>query len=508
MHVTPISADMEHSGPHTPDDTTTLLPKTINFIPTAQWKDKFLFIVERRHGISNLNVLTYFLTVVVMVIGLSHISVTNQFLLQTYLKVPHGTEGRVAGDLSFYTEVVMVFMSWIWGALSDALGTRKPLFVIALAVIGVCIAIQPLANSFAILLVIRLLFGAGISAMYSVYLATVADYTVDKDRGKASGLLGLSLNSGSMIASFILVNIPLWLTTITDLSEMQAGYIGFAFVGLLNVLMAIFTAFFLHDGEAYRQVGLHEAYQEKKSSLLTEEDKKNFWRKLLKIFIEGVTAMKDPIVILAYISAFVSRMDVSTVTFTSLWISQELIAQGASQTAAIGQAGFVSGIATLLSILTAPTLGFFGDRINRTLLLCFVSVFATFAFGMSYFLPDVVHWWVYIWAASTAASNFGTLVCSNILITQAAPKESRGSVMGVYMLMAALGVMFSTKTGGYLFDINHAYPYLLVACGNALLVILCILALTYQGIKWCLNRYRAMKLVEDEIIDPQNVVIN
>jgi MFS family permease len=447
------------------------------------WRNKFLFIIERRPGISNLQVSIYFCVVTCMVIGLSYIGVTNQFLLQTYLKTPHGTEGEVIGDLTFYTEVAMLFSSWIWGAFSDTVGSRKPVFVLSFSIIAFGIALQPLCTTFTTLLIVRLVYGIGVSGVLGIYLATVADYTVDKDRGKASGIIGLCQNIGALITSFLLVKIPLWIAKGDKLTEGQAGYIGFSIVGMIQIIAAIASAIFLYDGISAVKEDSGD------SSDVTIEKKPtskymHYMKKFLKTFTEGITAMRDPIVVLAYIAAFVSRMDVSLITFTSLWISQAYGDIGYTQSEALSQAGVIIGVAVIFGLIITPPLGFLGDRMNRTLLLCLTCLIAAFAFGIVILLPDVVGWWVYPWTAAMCASNVSVMLCSNILITQAAPKESRGSVIGVYMLMAAIGVMVSCKTGGILFDINHAYPYLMVAGCNALLTVLCAVVLLFQGAKW------------------------
>jgi MFS family permease len=479
--------DTEITGPSTvgtPD--VSFQQSTIIDVESAphktHWKNKFLFLIERKSGISNINLLSFYISIAAMVVALANVNSTTQFLLQNYIHTPKGTEGHVAGDLTFYTEIVMLVMAYIWGGVSDALGSRKPLYVIGFALMAVGIAIQPIATSFGYLLAIRCFYGIGTSAVIGIYLASIADLTTTLDRAKAIGLLGLTLSLGSIFNSFVMVKLPLWISQDGrgDITETQAGFISFAIIGLLLLFICIVLTLFMHDGESFR--ARHDKEEKE------QPNKLGFFRNLIKTLVEAITAMKDPEVALSYIAGFVSRTDIATVTFNSLWMIQDLNARGYSQTAALAQAGFVSGVATLLGLFTAPLLGILGDRVSRLVLLGTSCIFAALSFGSVYYLPDVVGWWVYVWMACMNSSNVAVMTCSNTLIAHSAPKECRGSVMGLYMLIASTGVMMSTKVGGILFDMDHMFPYLLVACCNMALFGLCILTGLWTLLRWGLGK--------------------
>ncbi|KAL0490342.1 hypothetical protein AKO1_006516, partial [Acrasis kona] len=456
-----------------------------NSSKTVSWKNKFLFIIQKKKGISNYNIGSYYLSVIMLIASLAFLSSTNPYVLQTFAKIKKEEQGRVTGDISLYTEVVIILMGWIWGALSDVLKSRKPLFVIGFIASAISFVFVPSCYDFYSLLAIRLACSFGISASLSVYLATLADYTVEKDRGKATGLIGFCINLGSLFSSFVLVNLPKWISQDGRgyFTSQQSGYITYSLVAVFLLSAGVLSTILLHDGEMFRK-------ELKERKLEKEIKNEGGIKKFFKSFAEAITAMRDPVIVLSYIAAFISRMDLTVTSFNSLWLGQELTEAGLSSAAALSKTGQILGIASVISIFISPLLGGLADKMNKVVLLCAISLFSALSFGSVFFIPHLNGWWVYLWIASMGISSIGSLVASNTLISHAAPKEVRGSVMGVYNLVGALGMMLSTKVGGVLFDKNHKHPYYFVSLCAFVLFLITLLYLLFGSAAWIVRRFR------------------
>ncbi|MBN9505644.1 MAG: MFS transporter [Altererythrobacter sp.] len=111
--------------------------------------------------------------------------------------------GIIAGGLSFTWAIAAFF----YGRLSDSLGKRKILLVLATLSFSLCSFLTGLASSFALLLGARLLMGAAEGGVMPISHAMVASEVDPKRRGLAQGVaqnLGSNL-LGSFAAPVVLV---------------------------------------------------------------------------------------------------------------------------------------------------------------------------------------------------------------------------------------------------------------------------------------------------------------
>ena len=59
-------------------------------------------------------------------------------------------------------------------------------------------------------------------------------------------------------------------------------------------------------------------------------------------------------------------------------------------------------------------------------------------------------------------SEVGCVITSGVLIAQQTPERIRGSVIGIFNLSGAVGILVASKLGGYLFDSwRPAGPFIL-----------------------------------------------
>lgn len=146
-----------------------------------------------------------------------------------------GTQiGLLAGGLSFSWAIAAFFV----GRLSDTLGKRKILLIIATIAFSLCSFISGLATSFLFLFAARLLMGAAEGGVMPISHAMVASEVNPERRGLAQGVaqnLGSNL-LGSFAAPVVLVS---WFVVDMGFSWREAFYLA-AVPGLLSALMIWF----------------------------------------------------------------------------------------------------------------------------------------------------------------------------------------------------------------------------------------------------------------------------
>ena len=102
--------------------------------------------------------------------------------------------GTVVGFIIAAFTVAQLMSAPMWGRLSDRMG-RRPVVIIALTASGIAYLIFGFANSLLLLLLSRLVQGAG-GGTVGVIQAYVADSTDPKDRARALGWLSATTNLG------------------------------------------------------------------------------------------------------------------------------------------------------------------------------------------------------------------------------------------------------------------------------------------------------------------------
>jgi MFS family permease len=146
-----------------------------------------------------------------------------------------GTQiGLLAGGLSFSWAIAAFFV----GRLSDTLGKRKILLVLATVAFSLCSFLSGLATSFVLLFAARLLMGAAEGGVMPISHAMVASEVNPERRGLAQGVaqnLGSNL-LGSFAAPVVLVS---WFVVELEYSWREAFYLAAA-PGLLSAAMIWF----------------------------------------------------------------------------------------------------------------------------------------------------------------------------------------------------------------------------------------------------------------------------
>ena len=220
----------------------------------------------------------------------------------------------------------------------------------------------------------------------------------------------------------------------------------------------------------------------------SEAKRKGFW----KLVWEGLTlAAKSPYILLAYLGGFVARGDSIIVTlFLPLWINTYFIEHGLCPDGGDGllkdglpgdprlhrcgeaftKSSIYGGIAQTCALVGAPLFGFLADRFEsrRSIPLLIASIVSFVAYFSMFFLTDPIGQagWMYPLLCLVGFGEIGMIVTSLCLVTSAklVQPDIRGSVAGCYSLMGVLGLLVSTKVGGWLFDSwRYTAPFLVIS---------------------------------------------
>ena len=409
-------------------------------------------------GTGPANMLTYYWACLLGILLQTFVPQMQPYLLTEFLHIPESEQGVVSGDLAFWGEVAIILMVGVWGTLSDRIG-RRPIMALGFLIMAVGVLLYPRAESFAGLLLARLVFACG-AAAFSVMLVTlIADYVADDSRGKATGMMGFFNGVGALITALVLLGLPKMFEDAGQ-TPVEAGHSTYWVVFALTAATGVVMWFGLAK---------QKGRVEHRESLLTQAR-------------EGLLAAKDKGIALAYGASFVARGNLAILgTFLALWLANYgTVELGMSRADAVARAAPVIAIAYTAALLAAPLWGFLADRVHRVTALVATLLLAFLGYGGTWLIDNPFGVGMIVCCVLIGVSEVGCIVTSSVLIAQQSPERVRGSVIGLFNLFGAIGILVASKVGGVLFDNwRAAAPFLLFGC-LALLVLLWGLAVRSQ----------------------------
>ncbi len=96
--------------------------------------------------------------------------------------------------------------------------------------------------------------------------------------------------------------------------------------------------------------------------------------------------------------------------------------------------------------------GIMADRLNRVTNVLIALAISSVGYGSTLLVDDPLGGMIYVSATLIGLGEISGLIASGVLIAQQAPRDIRGSVIGVFSFFGAVGVMTATGVGGQLFD--------------------------------------------------------
>ena len=404
-------------------------------------------------GITRVNVATKLYGSFIAIAMLTGVSFLQAYLLTEHLGIPRSQQGAVSGDLSFWTEIVAIFLFGPFGVLADRIG-RRPVFVFGITTIGIAYALFPFASSFSELLLYRMIFAIGMAATAGTVATLTNDYPQERSRGKLIALSAIAATLGTMLMAGVIGRIPDALSA-RGYDAVTGGQVMFLLAAALCVVTAVISRLGLKGGTPV-------APRDRAST-----------RKLL---LSGLRAATNPRIALTYGANFAARSDlVIKGMFLALWAIQAGQVIGLSPGQSMAKYGVILIIMQITGLIATPFFGWFIDRVNRVtaaiVALTFASVgYISMALITSPLDMRMLPYLIVLTLGSTFMSK-----ASLSLVGQEAPPRERASIIATMSMCGALGVLTFSVLGGRLFDAMGPWaPFVAVGSFQALLLLCAI----------------------------------
>ena len=272
------------------------------------------------------------------------LAVLQPGLLQV-MGIDYAEQAKLTGLLGALQELLFIVLLGLYGVIADRIG-RRPVYVFGLVTVAIGFTLYPHATSIPMLIAFRVIIAFGSAAMIGMMVTVIADYAVNKDRGKANGLQGVVATLGAFLPP-VLGALPAVFAG-KGYSETAAIQATFAIAGAMGLAGAIVAFFGLS-----KTVGkVAERAREPVSVMLRE----------------GLRCAKDPGIALSYGAAFISRGDLAvTGAFLGLWLVQHGTGQLGMQPS---EAMFALAVPRVLVVVTGALIGsilmgIIADRVTR-----------------------------------------------------------------------------------------------------------------------------------------------
>ncbi|MGI9309771.1 MAG: MFS transporter [Gammaproteobacteria bacterium] len=383
------------------------------------------------------------------------ISVIQPYILNVNLALPVEQQGQVSGDMVFLGEIVLLTLSALVGVLSDRIG-RRGVFVAGAMILGLGYIFYGYVDSVGSLAAVRIFLAFGI-VVVNVMIATLqVDYPAEESRGKLVATAGVCIGLGAVLIGVFYSRLP-YMFVGAGADELDAGRYTMFFMAALAISLGVLLQIGLKGGKPVRA-----------------KEREPFISQLAKGLSVARTNSK---IALAYGCAFVARADLVVVgTFYTLWLNQAGIAEGMSPEDAARVAGGLFGMVMLAALVWAPVMGWLNDRMDRVHAMALAMLLAAIGYSCMALIPDPLGVWMYPGGILLGIGQMSAVTASQTLIGQEAPEGYRGSVVGMFSVFGAAGILFVTSIGGRMFDaIGATAPFLLIGAANAVLFVAAML---------------------------------
>lgn len=404
--------------------------------------------VELAPGVTRGNALAYLWAAFVSIGVFTYITTLQPYVLEVNVGVPPERRGEISGNLQFWQELMALAFVGLVGAWSDRVG-RRVVYVLGFLVTAVAYAAYPFANDVGQLTIYRLVFAIGIAALAGMLATVLADYPVERDRGKLTGIAFFLNAVGALIFFAGLSRLP-QLFVGMGLDELWAGRAAYLSIAGVCVLSACIM------------LGLKRG----RPSAVAERVP------IFTLVSQGLFAAKRPRILLAYLCAFTARADLVIVAlFLALWATNTAIASGLSAADATAKLGILFAVVQGCAMLWAPFFGWLADKLDRVTIVIIAVVLSILGYGWMGFTPDPTQPAAFAAAAALGVGQASGILASQVLIGQEAPSAIRGSVIGMVGFFGAVGILLISKIGGIAFDAwRPGAPFIIMAGANVLLL--------------------------------------
>ncbi len=409
-------------------------------------------------GVTNTHVVTKLYGTFVGVAMLSGMHILQGYVLTEHLQIPHGQQGTISGNLTFWTEIVAIFMFTPFGALSDRIG-RRPVYIIGILMAGLGYGLYPLATSIGELTAYRMIFAIGLAGTASMMASLTNDYPQERSRGMLIGIASMMNILGTIFVAGVLAQIPA-LVMDAGGSAIDGGKAMLWSATALCVVTAIISQFGLKGGTVV-------AKHEQASSL--------------QLLTVGLKSIRNPRISLSYAGAFAARSDlVIKGMFLALWAIHDGALRDMSPAEAMARFGIVILIMQGVSFFVAPFFGWFMDNVNRVTAMATALAFATIGYlSMGIITSPLDFAMIPFFILISLGSSF-MIKASIALVGQEAPPKERGAIIATNGMFGALGILVLALVGGRLFDAWGPWaPFVIAGAYQSVLFVAAILVRIY-----------------------------
>ena len=406
-------------------------------------------------GLTPLNFYALFWCSMVMLIGITCVSVIQPIFLKEVIKVPQQHFGKINANLLLLKEIAVILFLGISGALSDKYG-RKILMTLGLLISGLLFIVFGYAdhigratdtNSLIWVFIMRFFYAVTLTFAWPQVFTILGDYTEHESRGKGNAIIGVLSGIGAMLTFILISKIP-------EKFGILAGF--YICGGLL-----IFTALISHFGIVDR---------------LPKDISKR--KKTIENLKEAMSALKaSPGLKLSYAASFISRATVAILgTFMMAWAVKIATTSTIEGHKATATAGMIIGISALAGLITAPLWGILIDKWGRMPALT-LSLFLTgLGFVLMGFITNPFIGLTKVCVIFCGIGQIGLMIASTTLAIDLSPQKVLGSVLGGFNTFGAIGISIIGTIGGFLFDeVSYTSPFVLTGIVNFLVLLWAII---------------------------------
>lgn len=404
-------------------------------------------------GISRTNVVTKIYASFIGVTMLTGMSFLQGYVLTEHLHIPREAQGTIAGDLTFWTEIVSLIMFNPFGILSDRIG-RRPIFIFGILMIGICYGLYPFATSVGELLVYRLLYGVGVAATVSMLSTITNDYPQENSRGTLIGITSMMNVVGVIFMASGIARIPLLLTA-REVDPVTAGQVMFLVATGLCIVTAIVARLGLKGGTP-----------------VAPKDR----AQTRYLIMSGLRAGKNPRIALCYASAFSARADmVIKGLFLALWAIHVGVEEGMGAAQAMARFGVMIIFMQITAVIFNPIFGMIVDRVNRVSAMATALLLAALGYSSMGIITSPLDFAMLPYLIVVAIGSSAMNIASLSLVGQEAPEKERGSIIAMTSMAGTIGIMAFVIVGGRLFDLWGPWaPFVLAGALQGVLFVAAI----------------------------------
>jgi MFS family permease len=384
-------------------------------------------------GVSTSNMWTLMYASLASIGVVTGMAAMTTYILTVNLAVPEDQQGSALAQLALWQEIALILAYGPLGVLADKFG-RRIIYVVGFLTLALGYVLFPYATNMTELSAARLVYALGIGAVTGMLATVIADYGVEKDRGKLGAMTGFLNGLGVVIVTLFIGKLPAIFVGM-GADDVTAG----RQTMMIAAGVCVFSAVILWLGlQKTRPIKALDA--PKKSTIA-----------LLK---EGFAVAKtNPRIAVSYASAFVARGDLAIVgLFAIAWGKQAALASGMSNSEAL-KAGLIPFIVAQSVALVWPgVIAIPLDRMKRMNVLALCMGLGAIGYCCMIFVKNPLAAISLPLFALLGVGQISAFLGAQTVIAKEAPAETRGSVIGVFNFCGAIGILVLSVIGGLLFD--------------------------------------------------------